>query len=279
MSSSKLLNEAINGGSSVEPDIDFPLYALSTFLGPMAGLCPVRSALLFFGNEQQIIEMRRIFSPLNVEVFSSFDFDKLVGSSEIQYDFLGVVGEIDQGKLSGLRKQLKRQNAMIFLPEESFARTKRILRNVGPIVLCSSTKDSLVPGSDVVYRFMESLMVPSLMNIDLADVRSIARGVGLSFHVDGTSSEEVIEKLPKACSWSKSALLHFSCGQSVTLKEIYEISKALAMKQNMGYYRTHPSDSRRSGTPFRRINVKIGLRLDERNLGSGIRLTGIVFGI
>ncbi|MHB8566539.1 MAG: hypothetical protein ACYC7D_09585 [Nitrososphaerales archaeon] len=168
------------------------------------------------------------------------------------YDIVGVAGNVAPNDLPR-----KWGRVLAFQPLTKLEEAKKLLRRVDSAILCEGSE------ALVAYHFFESLLIPSLLNIDLADVKNMARGIGLSFHVSGGDGDEVTSKLPGKSYLAKSALLHFSCSEDVTLKEVYQISATLAKDDQRG---------------IRKINIKIGLRVDNSG-AERIRMTAILFGL
>lgn len=145
-------------------------------------------------------------------------------------------------------------------------------------IICHGSLTSESAMQNTVFHFFESLTLPSLLNIDLSDVRSIARGTGLSFHYEGDSTKSIIEKLPQEVYEAKSALLHFTCTRDVTLEELYSISKSVTLK----HADRDSSKNRREIDLYRRMNLKMGVRVvgsEEVPGRQRIGLTAILFGI
>lgn len=213
--------------------------------------------------------------------YSTQDFDYL--SRVLNIDFRSYtdefsIGEYDVVGLLNPTEQLFRSEEfersqclkICFLNSESPIRAR--VKGADATVICrNDTKHSMTEVS-VIRSFFESLTVPSLLNIDLADVRSIAKGIGIAFCKSGDSSQEIVDILPRECFVARSALLHYSCAKDVLLNEIYEITKAISVKQ--------PDGGKRENR--RPPNMKMGLRVldsTDQQGGKRIRLTAILFGI
>lgn len=207
-----------------------------------------------------------LFSPLRVAVFSLQELGG-AGVSDLiasrAYDAVGVVGEIelDHAKENRHRKfPLLRDEAvpddtvvLSFIPRSSFGIAKRYLRFSDAVILCEDR-----PLLQIVYLFFESLLVPSLLNIDLADVSRIAHGIGLAFNLSGDDHEKIVAKLPRECLVASSAILHFACRDDVSLREIYSISKSMVVKRPLADIDANDSEAR---NVIRRVNVKMGIRI------------------
>lgn len=202
-----------------------------------------------YGTEESTDHLSRLISPLGVDVFSGDE------ARNIEYELVCLTGEIPKVVPE------EWEHTLAFQPSSKFNQLKDLTRKVDAVVLCE------VEPSLVIMQFYESLLIPSLLNIDISDVVNISKGIGLSFRLSGKSGEEILRQLPKRSYFAKSALLHFSCAEDVTLKEVYDISKILAKDNN------DPSK-------VRKINVKIGLRIGTTNAPEErIKLTAILFGI
>ncbi|HYB04935.1 MAG TPA: hypothetical protein VED17_10750, partial [Nitrososphaerales archaeon] len=133
-----------------------------------------------------------------------------------------------------------------------------------------------------MFHFYESLTLPSLLNIDLADVGGIARGIGISFNVAGNSSDKVINHLPRQCYFARSALLHFTCEKDVTLEEVYRISKTISTRKTLGPFATEVPNPDQIKM-YKRIRLKMGLRIAQDTYKDDhrprISMTGILFGM
>ncbi|MFI5420693.1 MAG: hypothetical protein ACHQ1H_06965, partial [Nitrososphaerales archaeon] len=148
-------------------------------------------------------------------------------------------------------------------------------------IICHGVATPTEALSTAVFHFYESLTLPSLLNIDLADVDSIAGGIGISFNEVGNSSEDIIGKLPKESYIAKSALLHFSCVKNVTLEEVYKITKTISARKLAYLYPNYVAKNEKK--LYKRIKLKMGLRvvdeIPERSKRPRISLTAILFGI
>jgi cell division GTPase FtsZ len=204
------------------------------------------------------------------------------------YDVLGLVGianeftEILKRKGAVRWRSPDKENSTTILAFESDSSVdaKQYLKISDAVVFCLAAKEStlLVP-----FHLFSSLTIPSMLNIDLADLRKIAKGIGLSFNDSDNDSEKLIARLPKACFVAKAALLHFSCKDDVKLKEIYDVSRAIALKragsaQEEQINNISPSEVKKL---VRKVNIKMGIRMvDQATFDvDRISLTAVLFGI
>lgn len=254
---------------------------------------PTRIAILHgsklesrLSNEEYHRSLVQLFSPLNVRIFSVLEMTQagmsdLVSSKE--YDVIGLIGEPKEfdftRKFSGRFKKNVDEDSIVlsFAPNTYFKHAKAYLQVSDAIILCEDLPNQI---SKVVFHFFESLVVPSMLNIDLADVRSIAKGIGLAFNLSNDSSRKIIASLPKSCLVARSALLHFSCSEDVRLKEVYSISKAIALKKGLPdmQINTHAEAKKL----IRKVNVKMGIRIKDpsENVNEKrISMTAILFGL
>ena len=217
-----------------------------------------------------------LFLPLNVRVFSVLELGG-AGISDLvssrAYDLIGLVGEADEfsslKRASGsgfpLHKDTLDDNVPIvlsFTPRTHFKDSKKYLNFSDALVLCETTgRNWHLEVSRIVYRLFESLVVPSMLNIDLADVKRIAKRVGFAFNLSDDDHEKIIEMLPKDCFVARSAILHFSCKDDVRLREIYAISKSIALKKGLADSDQLLSSHSDAKKTIRRVNVKMGIRI------------------
>ena len=217
-----------------------------------------------------------LFSPLNVRVFSVLELGgagmrDLLSSQA--YDVIGLVGEaneFDALKKTGVSGFPSHEDSLddnvsivlSFTPRTHFKDSKKYLNFSDALVLCETTgRNWHLEVSRIVYRLFESLVVPSMLNIDLADVKRIAKRVGFAFNLSDDDHEKIITMLPKDCFVARSAILHFSCKDDVRLREIYSISKSIALKKGLAETDQRlfsHSDARKT---IRRVNVKMGIRI------------------
>ncbi len=117
----------------------------------------------------------------------------------------------------------------------------------------------------------DTIMLPSLMNIDFADVKSVMENKGFALISMGEGHgtdriEQVVRNtmehplLDASYEGAKGALLHINGGTGLTLGEGIEIGEKVSSSFDMN------------------ADVKIGARLDP-SLGDGITVTSIVTGI
>ena len=219
-----------------------------------------------------------LFSPLRVRVFAIAEIgedglDDLISSGA--YDVVGVIGE-DESFLSRKRtlrrmrllpqtsrnEEIEEPIVLSFIPATRHDYARRQLSFSDAVILCETREGSgPLAVFSVVFRFFESLLVPSMLNVDLADVRRIAKGVGLAFDISEDDHKRIIGKLPRECFLARSAILHFSCRDDVQLREIYAVAKSIALKKGLpnfdGQLATH-SDAKKI---IRKVNVKMGIRI------------------
>ncbi len=267
--------------------------------------------------------LTRLFLPLNVRIFSTLEMTQS-GMSDLisspSYDVVGLVGEADEfafvrRKSSGFSRfkfnksieessssssssEFRRDSTPIvlaFAPSSQFEDARSFLGLADAIVFCdASGKKWVQEMSLVLYHFFESLIVPSMLNIDLADVKHIAKGIGLAFNISEDTNNKIISRLPKSCLVARSALLHFSCQPDVRLREIYSVSKAVALKKGIPNFDPEINTHADAKKLIRKVNVKMGIRIrngnrrgvgDQRQLGAlteekkRISLTAILFGL
>ncbi|MFA4983116.1 MAG: cell division protein FtsZ [Candidatus Micrarchaeia archaeon] len=117
----------------------------------------------------------------------------------------------------------------------------------------------------------DTIMLPSLMNIDFADVKSVMESKGFALISMGEGHgtdriEQVVRNtmehplLDASYEGAKGALLHINGGTGLTLGEGIDIGEKISQSFDMN------------------ADVKIGARLDP-SLGDGITVTSIVTGI
>lgn len=220
--------------------------------------------------------MKSTFADLRIELFSEAELKRRTVED---FDMVGIIGDPSRSQLRTLVRA-KETTLIAFQPQDRLSYAKELLPGVDSVVLCDlADGDPLSSVTTVVYHFLESLVIPSLLNIDLADVHSIAKGIGLSIHISGKDSDEIISKLPRSSYLARSALLHFSCADDVSLKEIYDVSKALMIKREKS--REIDLQPEFDSRTYRRVNVKIGLRVMEDQVEPyrRISLTAMMFGI
>ncbi len=242
----------------------------------------VRAAIVYdrseiYGSELSSVE--NLYRPINVELLSVEDLAKV---SADDFDVLGVIG---QHALEGSSLFLEAFTCLKIGFYSAAERPEHSLGSMGFLkaaISCLGSKTLLDSLRTTMFHFYESLTLPSLLNIDLADVGSIARGIGISFNVSGNSSEDVINRLPPQCYFARSALLHFTCEKDVTLEEVYRISKTISIRKTLGPFVSEVPNPDQIKT-YKRIRLKMGLRIaqdpDKNDPRPRISLTGILFGI
>jgi cell division GTPase FtsZ len=232
------------------------------------------------------------------DLVSSPDYDVvgLIGKAE-EFDFIRKKGSGQRLRLRAGPSESESQResesiVLAFAPNTQFRDVKKYLKNADAIVFCDATGRNWVQElSKVIYHFFESLVVPSMLNIDLADVKHIAKGIGLAFNISDDSNNKIIARLPKSCLVARSALLHFSCDPDVRLKEVYSISKAIALKKGIANVDLQINTPAEAKKLIRKVNVKMGIRVrnaSKREFSSAssnvpeikrISLTAILFGL
>lgn len=225
-----------------------------------------------------LFSAEKIYRPINVGLIPVQIISSLYGDD---FDIIGVLG---QSALDCSRLGLARFSCLKIGFYSTGTRAELLrgsLRYLTAAITCIGSRSPVESLKGTVYHFYESLTLPSLLNIDLADVESIARGTGISFNLFGDSSEDLINRLPSECYFARSALLHFTCAKNVTLDEVYRISKAISTRRTTGpFVSDAPSDQIRM---YKRIRLKMGLRVSQTvyldKSQPRISLTGILFGI
>jgi hypothetical protein len=231
-------------------------------------------------NPAELFSAENLYSRINVQLISCEKLATLLGDD---YDVVGILG---QPALDASKPYLQDFGCLkigFYLGNEFTSEAPRSsLRYLTAAVACLGSDSLTGLLKTTSFHFYESLTLPSLLNIDLADVNSIAHGIGLSFNITGDSSEKVITRLPQQCYLARSALLHFTCKKDVTLDEVYKISKTISTRKTADpFISENPNDNIKM---YKRIRLKMGLRIStggEHSLNniSRISLTGILFGI
>lgn len=220
--------------------------------------------------------LKDAFSGINVNVLS---LDELQNSDK-EYDVLGL---LYHNPLSN-RLSLPVAPGSIkigFYYGKDLKSPRKTSKKLDATIIClgSLTRESAL--QNTIFHFFESLTLPSLLNIDLSDLRSIATGMGLSFHYEANTSTEIVNKLHSEIFAAKSALLHFTCSRDVTLQELYSISKRVTLRSTTN----SQVAIKREIDSYRRMNLKMGVRVlgtaESRLLSKRARiaLTAILFGI
>ena len=237
------------------------------FRAVRAGIVYDRSIL----KSREITATENLYNPINVKLIPSDMLGPLLGDN---FDILGILG---QPALDGSRLLLPEFTCLkigFYSKAEVFPRGA--MRYLTAVVSCLGPSSLIELLKSTVFHFYESLTLPSLLNIDLADVESIAHGIGLSFNVTGDSSDDVANRLPPETFLARSALLHFTCEKDVTLDEVYRISKTISTRKNLGPFVSDiPGDQIKM---YKRIRLKMGLRVSP-GASSRISLTAVLFGI
>ncbi len=224
-----------------------------------------------------------IFSSINVDVRFMKDLDEsplgeIVAARE--YDLIGLIGrpsEFNFRKPSSVIGHVRRNHSrqsqdrrsllLAFVPDSQFGACNEYLKISDGVILCEAkSRPPILDVISIAYRLFESLSVPSMLNIDLADLTHIARGIGRALNLAENDYLEIISKLPPHCLVARSALLHFSCTEDVKLNEVYSISRTIALKRGAS---ENPSVEEKSAMHseakwIRRVNVKMGIRVKPR---------------
>lgn len=263
---------------------------------------PTRVAILHGSGhtERQVhAELEGRFRSIGANVFSSSEMTQ-AGMYDLitsrAYDVVGLIGEPREfdiplrggswsiAKTTSTVSSVARGAAadeasgnsiiLAFAPNSHFQDARAYLKIADAVVLCNVPEGNwVVKVSEVAYRFFESLVVPSMLNIDLADVKHIARGIGLALSLSDDNHRKIIERLPKTCLVARSALLHFSCDPDVRLREVYAISKAIALKKGISSSGGDPQINTHADAKkiIRKVNVKMGIRMiSEPTTGNGV---------
>ena len=236
--------------------------------------------------------LTELFSPLNVRVFSVLELSE-AGMSDLfsshAYDVIGLVGEAHEFESAERRSSSgfhfhddhaassddTESIILSFAPRTRFKDVRKYLTFSDAVVLCEAIERNWpLEVSRIVYHFLESLVVPSMLNIDLADVKRIAKGVGLAFNLSDVNSEKIIAKLPKDCFVASSAILHFSCKDDVRLGEIHTIAKSIALKKSLTNTDSELSSQSDARKLIRKVNIKMGIRIVGDNYGVENKVAG-----
>ncbi len=240
-----------------------------------------RAAIIYDPSEirgEQLSSVVRLYRPINVELHPAED---LAGASEDDFDILGILGQRTLERAVSFLDGFVCLKIGFYPVTEKPERSINARRHLTAAITCLGSKSLVDSLRTTMFHFYESLTMPSLLNIDLADVGSIARGIGISFNVIGDASEEVIYRLPPECYLARSALLHFTCEKDVTLEEVYKISKTISTRKSLSLFVSEIPNPDQIKL-YKRIKLKMGLRIIQETNGAGSRprisLTGILFG-
>lgn len=238
-----------------------------------AGLIYDKSAL----ERVVLARSEKQFREINVELISS----ERVSLLQNDFGILGFLGSEAAIQSSSFIENFDCLKIGFYPDNGDLDSLRRSLKDLSAGIICRGVTSPTDALSTTVFHFYESLTLPSLLNIDLADVDSIAGGIGISFNIVGNSSENIIKRLPKESYIAKSALLHFSCLKNVTLEEVYKITKTISARKLAYLYPNYIAKNEKK--MYKRIKLKMGLRVvdesQEKTIRSRISLTAILFGI
>ena len=210
-----------------------------------------------------------LFSPLGVGVYpaselNQADFANLVSSGTL--DVIALVGESQDFDSTRRARSDKDPIVLSFAPTSKFKNKKKYLEISDALVLCNEEgKSRELKVFEIVYHFFESLLIPSMLNIDLADVKRIAKGVGLAFNVSEDDHRKIVSMLPDQCLVARSAVLHFSCREDVRLQEVYSISMSIALKKGLAGINPVVNGHQDAKKVIRKVNVKMGIRMVDND--------------
>lgn len=240
----------------------------------------VHAGLVFDKSELEkgvLTRSERQFAEINVELISS----ERISLFQNDFGILGFLGSRAVARSSPFLEMFDCLKMGFYPDSGGLDSVKRSPEELRAGIICRGITSAQEALATAVFHFYESLTLPSLLNIDLADVDSIAGGLGISFNVVGNTSEDIIRKLPKESYFAKSALLHFSCVKTVTLEEVYKVTKTISARKLAYLYPNYASKNEKK--LYKRIKLKIGLRVvDETAVKAKrprISLTAILFGI
>jgi len=270
--------EKITAGSQ-SAEFENPVLGSKIFRSIRAGIIYDSSDL----GQESLQSVRKLYGKINVELIQSNRLWEVQGYSD--FGIIGVLGEKALDKSKGYLEDFPCLKIGFHTDNGSLTVIRSSLKLLDAFIVCygSRTVDKALGG--IIFHFYGSLTLPSLLNIDLADVDSIASGIGISFNTTGEDSDQIISSLPREFFLAKSALLHFCCKKNVTLEEVYEISKAISIRQNINPYIVNSLIEEKK--LYRRINIKMGLRIAEAGENQSktiatetprISLTAILFG-
>jgi hypothetical protein len=249
----------------------------------------VRAGIVYKPDELGVRSVQAVlsnFANINVEFIDSGRLFEHSGDNN--FGIMGILGERALEDSRDFLNEIDCLKIGFYTEGNNLESIRKSLRHLNACILCHGFRKPQDALGNTIFHFYESLTLPSLLNIDLADVQSIAKGIGISFNVAGNSSREIVSKLPKESYVARSALLHFACKTNVTLEEVYRVSKAVSVKKTAAAAATLYARSSYKHSDvkkvYKRINIKMGLRVVE-GLGSNenpsprISLTAILFGI
>ena len=226
-------------------------------------LRPTRAAIIH-GSRTSHEALSALFSPLEVCVYSSGElgrdeFADLISSRS--FDVIALIGESHDFDVARRSRSKEDSVVLSFAPRSRFKNRKKYLEISDAFVLCNENGKSWDQIPRIVFHFFESLLIPSMLNIDLADVKRIAKGVGLAFNISEDDQRKIVSMLPDQCLVARSAVLHFSCRDDVKLHEVYSISKSIALKKNLAGINPVINNHQEAKKVIRKVNVKMGIRI------------------
>lgn len=231
-----------------------------------------------FSHDEIHDTLTSLFSPLSIRVFSTLELGEN-GMSDLRlsrtYDVIGLVGEpadfsaLKTGMtgIPSLSDQTDNSDndvpiLLSFNTRTHFRDSKKYLDFSDAVIFCEAEGNNWPQEVfRIMCRLFESLVVPSMLNIDLADVKRIAKRIGLAFNLSDDNHEKIIEMLPKDCYVARSAILHFSCTDDVRLREIYSISNSIALKKGLTDSDLQLSSHSEARKNIRNVNIKLGIRI------------------
>lgn len=235
-------------------------------------------------------ELELLFSRLSIDVFSQKELREYTKEATVtsDYDIIAVLGRPEEFQ-SAFRPNDSRDSIVLsFAASDQVTRVRQYLAYSDAIILCKvPQRNWMFEISQIVRQFLESLIVPSMLNVDLADLKRIAKGVGITAAISDDDHRTIIARLPSECLIAKSALLHFACKEDVSLREVYSISRAFATKREYAGGVTPIVTPNEAKKIIRKINVKMGIRIidsvranvESLNNANRINLTAIFFGM
>jgi len=225
----------------------------------------IRAGLIYNKREfddHSLSLVKKQFESINVEFIQSDRIFAIERSQE--FGILGVLGLVALDECKGHLDKFPCLKFGFYDNGSELDSIRKSLKLLSACVICLGSGNTTTRAlTEAAFHFYESLTMPSLLNIDLADVEAIAEGIGISFNQTGNESDEIIDKLPKQSYVAKSALLHFSCKKDVTLEEVYDISRAISIRRefSLSQVPTLPNEK----AVYKRINIKMGLRISTED--------------